>query len=94
MALSTEMTRFSMIVIYHHLTPIAPNNMHPNHERPKHTSRDTHSYSIESKNKVAISIQNLKSQLPEILTPKKKIILYKTNQAYDRIKRENISNVS
>jgi hypothetical protein len=61
-------------------------------ETPIYESRDTPSYSIESKNQVDISIHNLKSKLPKIFNPKKKVILYKASKAYDRIKRDTYTN--
>ena len=45
-------------------------------------------FSIESKNQVSIQIRELKSNVPSVTSSKKKIVLYKANKGYDKIKRE------
>ena len=59
------------------------------HKDDMKESKDNMSqFSIESKNQVNIQIRELKSNMPSITSSKKKIVLYKTNKGYDRIKRE------
>ena len=52
-------------------------------------SNDMSNFSIESKNKVDVSVREFKELLPRIISPSKKIILFKPYQAYEKLKRDS-----